>query len=81
MDDQDVLDHISKLVAEEKELRARALLGEEPASETRERIQQLEVQLDQYWDLLRRRQAREEFGQDPDLEHEQPQKVVEGYQQ
>jgi Protein of unknown function (DUF2630) len=81
MDDKDVLDHISKLVAEEKELRAQAKLGTEATGEMRERIRQLEIQLDQYWDLLRRRQAREEFGQDPDLEAEQPPSVVERYQQ
>jgi hypothetical protein len=34
--------------------------------EEHERLQALEVELDQCWDLLRQRRAKREFGADPD---------------
>jgi hypothetical protein len=79
MDDREVLHHISELVEEEKKLRASAPSG--LGTEARERIKELEVQLDQLWDLLRRREGREEFGGDPDNEEIRPASVVEGYKQ
>jgi Protein of unknown function (DUF2630) len=82
MNDRDVVEHISELVAEEHDLRSHAHGGAPLSAEDSERIQQLEVQLDQCWDLLRRRQAREEFGQDPSDEGSvRPASVVERYQQ
>lgn len=77
MEDRDVLGEISKLVEEEHLLRSGPGIDEEG----RERIRQLEVQLDRCWDLLRRREAREEFGQNPDQERAQPEQVVERYLQ
>ena len=77
MDDQDVLSHISKLVEEEHALRNGAALDDAG----RERMNELEIQLDQYWDLLRRRVAREEFDQDPNAESARSGDVVERYQQ
>jgi hypothetical protein len=80
MDDQSILEHINELVAEEKQLRAdhagRGLVGED-----RVRLQQLERQLDQAWDLLRQRRAREEFDDNPDEVQERPEGEVEGYLQ
>jgi hypothetical protein len=65
MNDKDVLSHIDELVAEEHALRARATNpGLDDAG--RARLRELEVQLDQCWDLLRQRRARSEFGQNPD---------------
>ncbi|MGH9030482.1 MAG: DUF2630 family protein, partial [Acidimicrobiales bacterium] len=55
MDDHEVVEHISKLVAEEHELRSHISSGKGLGNEGEERIRQLEVQLDQCWDLLRRR--------------------------
>jgi Protein of unknown function (DUF2630) len=81
MDDHDVLQHISELVAEEHRLRSGVSQGHPLDEESRARVAHLEVQLDQCWDLLRRRQAREEFGQDPDAETTRDDAVVEGYQQ
>jgi hypothetical protein len=77
MDDHDVLNQIRSLVEEEHVLRSGPGLDETG----RERMRDLEVQLDRCWDLLRRREAREEFGQNPDTEHVQPESVVEKYQQ
>ena len=78
MDDKSLLDHIHDLVEEEKRLRAahRGLSGDD-----RQRLESLERELDQYWDLLRQRRAREEFGEDPDDAKERPVNEVEGYLQ
>jgi hypothetical protein len=81
MDDQEVHDHISKLVAEEQELRAGAAAKHGLDEKGKARMAQLEVKLDQYWDLLRRRQAREEFGQNPGSERTRDETIVEHYQQ
>jgi hypothetical protein len=63
VDDKTILDHIHDLVAEEKALRG----GPHGlTSEQRHRLQHLEEQLDQAWDLLRQRRAREETGENPD---------------
>ncbi len=74
--DADVHQHISELVAEEHQLRE---AGASP--ERRERLADLERQLDQLWDLLRRRDAAREFGQDASAVSEQPSSQVEGYLQ
>jgi hypothetical protein len=78
MDDKSLLDHIHELVEEEKRLRAahRGL-----SSDDRQRLESVERELDQYWDLLRQRRAREEFGENPDDAKERPVNEVEGYLQ
>jgi hypothetical protein len=78
MDDKQILAHISDLVEEEKRLRAgHAGL----ADDERARLRTLEVQLDQAWDLLRQRRAKEETGEDPEQAHERPGDEVESYLQ
>lgn len=78
MDDNSILEHIHQLVAEEKQLRA----GHHGLkSEDRMRLQHLEEQLDQAWDLLRQRRAREDTGDDPDAAQERSVNEVEGYLQ
>jgi predicted nuclease with TOPRIM domain len=81
MDDHDVVQRIDGLVAEEHQLRDHASTGHPLTDADRERLRQLEVQLDQLWDLLRRRRAREQYKQDPDAETLRAGEVVEGYQQ
>lgn len=61
MEDQSILKQINALVAEEHELRAGGA-----TSDAHQRLRSVEEQLDQCWDLLRQRRAREEFGEDPD---------------
>ncbi len=78
MDDPAILNHISELVEEEHRLRAHP---GQLRDEDRARLSDLEVQLDQYWDLLRQRRAREEFHQDPDQAKVRPEGTVEGYLQ
>ncbi len=73
MDDRELIDRITQLVAEEQKLQASE---HDPAN-----LRELEVTLDQLWDLLRQRRSREEFAQDPDAMHERDPKTVEGYLQ
>jgi uncharacterized protein DUF2630 len=78
MDDISILAHIHELVEEEKQLRA----GHHGLDGTgRQRLQALEQQLDQAWDLLRQRRAREDTGEDPNAAHERSVNEVEGYLQ
>jgi hypothetical protein len=80
MDDRDILNRIGKLVEDEHELRARRERGE-TASDDARKLDELEVMLDQCWDLLRQRRAAREFGEDPEVAGVRPAKVVENYQQ
>jgi hypothetical protein len=76
MDDSDILARITALVDEE-----RGLAGDEFPEERRDRRLELEAQLDRCWDLLRQRQARREFGQDPDGAEARSTENVERYLQ
>lgn len=76
--DHGILERIHELVAEEKQLRAG---GHGLGHADRERLRVLEVQLDQAWDLLRQRRAREETGDDPDGASERSGNDVESYLQ
>ncbi|HEY2947106.1 MAG TPA: DUF2630 family protein [Micromonosporaceae bacterium] len=81
MDDKSVLHRINELVDEERELRTRLGRGQISADEERARLREVEESLDQCWDLLRRRRAAREFGNDPDAEESRPTGEVEGYLQ
>lgn len=61
MDDKDIVRLIGDLADEERELDAR-----EPDPERDQRLHDVEVALDQCWDLLRQRRARRAAGLDPD---------------
>jgi hypothetical protein len=47
----------------------------------RRRLADVEVELDQCWDVLRQRRALQETGQDPLEVHVRPPEVVENYEQ
>jgi hypothetical protein len=79
-DDRSILAHIHDLVEEEKQLRA-AHAGHGVTGSDRTRLESLERQLDQAWDLLRQRRAREEYGENPDVAQPRAEGDVEGYQQ
>ena len=76
MEGQSLLTHINELVAEEHRLR-----NEGSAPESGGRLREIEEQLDQCWDLLRQRQARAEFGENPDDAKVRPVDEVEKYLQ
>jgi hypothetical protein len=75
--DQSVLGHIDQLVKEEERLYAKNGLTDDDQA----RLAEVEVQLDQCWDLLRQRRALREFGDDPDKAKVRPAKIVENYEQ
>ena len=79
-DERSILSHIHELAEEEKRLRLRHT-GEGLDDAERERMQRIEVELDQAWDLLRQRRARAEFGGDPDAARTRPPDEVESYLQ
>ncbi len=65
MNDEQILETIERLVDEEHRL---LRLGEQGGlgPEDHRRLEAVKVVLDRFWDLLRQRRAREEFGLDPD---------------
>jgi hypothetical protein len=77
--DNNALSRINDLVAEEKALREQLQHGEITESEEHKRLRQLEIQLDQCWDLLRQRRALRETGGDPRDAAVRPANEVEGY--
>ena len=77
MDEKDILSRINALVDEEHGLRE----GIDHTEDQRARMQQLEVQLDQCWDLLRQRRAKRQYGEDPEEAESRPASEVEGYLQ
>ena len=82
MDDQDLLEQIRTLMEEEQRLRDAHSAGDAPLDAgERARLRVLEERLDQCWDLLRQRRAREEFGEDPDEASVRPPDTVEKYWQ
>jgi hypothetical protein len=81
MDDKSVLAHISELVDEEHQLRASLQKGQISESEEHTRLRAVEEQLDQLWDLLRRRRAAKDAGTAPDDVDSRPIDEVEHYLQ
>jgi Protein of unknown function (DUF2630) len=80
MDDSQIHATIERLVADEHRLWERQTSGDASESDRR-RLHELKVSLDQCWDLLRQRQALEEFAMDPDSATVRPPEVVERYEQ
>lgn len=79
MNDGDVIRRIGELADEEHRLE-QAHAG--PLTDAEQsRLHEIEVALDQCWDLLRQRRARRSVGEDPDGASVRPEGVVEGYQQ
>jgi hypothetical protein len=81
MDDRQVLDRINALVDEEHRLLGAHASGKALSDDERERMEHLEVTLDQCWDLLRQRRARRHAGEDPAQAEVRPASVVERYRQ
>jgi len=81
MDDIQIHHRITALIQAEHELRAKVASGELSSSQERAELKAAEEALDQCWDLLRQRQARRQYGQDPDDATVRPVSEVEGYQQ
>ena len=80
MDDSELVRRIGELADEEHALE-RSLTAEAASDRDRQRLADLEVALDQCWDLLRQRRARRDAGVDPDSATVRPAGTVEGYEQ
>ena len=78
MNDNEVLSHIEQLVAEEHALFEK---GSSMTPEERTRMGEMQVQLDRYYDLLRQRRAKREFGENPDDATMRSPNTVESYLQ
>jgi hypothetical protein len=78
--DEDVFERIEQLVSEEHGLRRRE--EDEPLDAgPRQRLERLQVTLDQCWDLLHRRRALRDAGKDPDGAAVRSEQVVEHFEQ
>jgi Protein of unknown function (DUF2630) len=81
MQDSSIQQRITELVAEEHSLRSAVLAGAISSDDEQSRLRELEEQLDQCWDLLRRRRAARDHNTDPDAVEPRSIAEVEGYQQ
>ncbi len=77
MNDRTVLSHIEELMEEERTLLAAVGLGQEQE----QRLNEVGIELDQYWDLLRQRRALRDAGENPDGAELRSPSVVENYKQ
>jgi hypothetical protein len=75
--DESIFAKITNLVHDEQRLYGQGTLSDDD----RLRLQKTKVELDQCWDLLRQREAKREFGDDPDTAKVRPASVVERYEQ
>jgi hypothetical protein len=80
MDDHELVQRITALADEERALEL-SHQGKGLTDDDQARLRELEVALDQCWDLLRQRRARREYGRDPDEAQVRSEETVEGYQQ
>jgi len=78
MEDDQVFGRINELAHEEHELFEKESRGEASDAD-RARLSELNVALDQCWDLLHQRRARRDAGQDPDQARTRDEQTVEGY--
>lgn len=78
--DQPVLAHIQQLVEEAHRLFEQGESGTFGEAD-RQRLSQVQVELDQCWDLLRQRRAFHEAGLNPNIAQVRPTQVVENYEQ
>jgi hypothetical protein len=77
---EDVHTHIEALVAEEHKLWEHEAAGN-ASEDDRRRLAEVKVELDRYWDLLRRRRAEAAAGGDPEKVQLRSESTVEGYLQ
>ena len=82
MNDEEIIHRIGQLADEERELEeSHARSSEGLTADEKRRLDELQVTLDQLWDVLRQRRALRRAGRDPDRAAERPASTVEHYQQ
>jgi hypothetical protein len=80
MDDQQVQNRIDELVQEEERL-LHAHENQGLSEEEHSRLEEVRVQLDQFWDLMRQRRSLRQYGEDPDEASLRDPETVEDYEQ
>jgi len=78
--DQDVMDHIEALVAEEHALLEKTDVDAGLSGDEHQRLKEVQVDLDRYWDMLRQRRSMRETGGDPDDAELRDANTVENYE-
>jgi hypothetical protein len=84
MSDESIAARIENLVAEEHDLRSREQVDSASTDrllDDQRRLQEVEIELDRCWDLLRQRRALRDAGGDPDEAHVRDTDTVERYWQ
>ena len=79
--DEQISALIEQLEAERGTLERREAGNDPTREDDVRRLEQIRVDLDRLWDLLRQRRALREAGDDPDKAHERSRDVVERYWQ
>jgi hypothetical protein len=81
MSDEEIIHSITEMTNEEHQL---LHLGEQRTGLDEPqfaRLNELKVEIDRLWDLLRQRRARRHAGLNPDSAEERPASIVENYKQ
>ena len=73
-EDASIVERIDELAEEQRRLR-----GNEPTEQDQARLDEIETELNQCWDLLRQRRAREDAGLEPDDAEVRPPETVDTY--
>jgi hypothetical protein len=81
VNDEEIVNQITKLADEEHQLEQSHAGKGRLSDDQVKRLHDVEVALDQCWDLLRQRRARREVGEDPDGASVRPESTVENYKQ
>jgi hypothetical protein len=84
MSDESIAARIERLVAQEQDLHRREETDSSDADALegdKERLREIQVELDRCWDLLRQRRALRDAGTDPDRATARDADTVERYQQ
>ena len=81
MEDAELLKRINELADEEQHIHASARAGEGLSEVDHARLDAMEVELDQCWDLLRQRRAKRRSGEPVEQAHVRDPATVETYLQ
>ena len=79
--DEQIQSVIDRLESEREEIRRREGASDPNLAHDRDRLEEIRLELDQLWDLVRQRQALRDAGEDPNKAHERARGTVENYWQ
>jgi uncharacterized protein DUF2630 len=79
--DEQIQSVIERLENEREEIRRREGASDPNLAQDSERLEEIRLELDQLWDLVRQRKALRDAGEDPNKAHERSRGTVENYWQ